>query len=345
MLITGTARIQDLADAINHSQVHRLVLKPGKPDDLLQMLRTTARTLLLERSHEHLLEELRNLNLDLEHRVQTRTEELRKLNLELEQRVQLRTEELRKLNLELEERVWTRTQQLQDALAKLQQANAALEEANKTLEKMATTDTLTELANRRAIDDTARAELRRRERTPAPLALVMIDADHFGQVNRDHSLTAGDQVLKWLSGILQASIRATDALGRVGGEEFMVVAPATDRAGAEKLAERLRANVESSSTEYVETTEPGGGEPETKVHTIRMTISLGVAVVDATTPIDFDQMRKIAVNAEKEAKETGRNRAVIRLVPPAAPATVTIHLADAPGPSAVSGGPGASATG
>ena len=235
-----------------------------------------SRTLILERSHEYLLEELRTLNQELEQRVQTRTQEL------------------------------------QGALAQLRQANAALEEANVALGKMATTDPLTGLANRRAIDDIARAELKRRERAPTPLALVMIDADHFGQVNRDHSLTAGDQVLVWLSGVLQSSIRTTDALGRVGGEEFMVVAPATDRAGAEILAERLRANVAAGFTEYAETC---GAKPA--VHTIRMTISLGVAVLDATTPVEFDELRKVAVNAEKEAKEAGRNRAVVRVVPPA----------------------------
>ena len=267
VLLTGTARIEDAVDAINHTQVHRLVLKPWRCADLIQTLRTICGGLLLERSHEQLLHDLR------------------------------------KLNLELEQRVHTRTLELEQALLQLQRTNHLLE-------KMAATDPLTGLANRRAIDAIAKNELRRRERTPAPFALVMIDADHFGQVNRDHTLTAGDQVLVWLAGIIQASIRASDSVGRVGGEEFLVVAPNTDAAGAEVLAERLRASVEASQTVYVEKTPTG----ELREHTIRMTISLGVAVVDATSPTAYEQLRAVAAEAEKDAKTTGRNKTAIRVL-------------------------------
>jgi diguanylate cyclase (GGDEF)-like protein len=166
---------------------------------------------------------------------------------------------------------------------------------------MAATDPLTSLPNRRAIDRIARTEMQRRSRMPAPVAVVMIDADHFGQVNKTYSQTAGDQVLVWLAGIFQSSIRASDSVGRVGGEEFLVVAPATDLPGAEVLAERLRSNVETAQTIY-------------NGRTIRMTISLGVAVADATTPAGYEQLRDIAADALREAKETGRNRAIIRVV-------------------------------
>lgn len=260
VLITGTARMQDAVDAINHSQIHRLVLKPWRAEDLLQMLRAIARWLLLERSHEHLLDELR------------------------------------KLNLELEQRVQTRTQELEHALGQLQQANLILE-------KMAATDPLTGLANRRAIDAIARKELQRRARLPVPIAVLMIDADHFGRVNKDYSQIAGDQVLVWLAGALQSSIRTTDSLGRVGGEEFLVLAPGTDLTGAEVLAERLRWGVESAGTVY-------------NGHPICMTISIGVAVADAGTPTSYEQLREVAANALLEAKRTGRNKAVIRLIPP-----------------------------
>lgn len=264
VLITGTARMQDAVDAINHSQVHRLVLKPWRSEDLLQTLRSISRSLLLERSHEHLLDELRKLNLELEHRVQTRTQEL------------------------------------EHALGQLQQANLILE-------KMAATDPLTGLANKRAIDAVARKEFQRRARMPVPVAVLWIDADHFGRVNKDFSQIAGDQVLVWLAGLLQSSIRTTDSLGRVGGEEFLVLAPGTDLAGAEILAERLRVGVQSAQTGY-------DGQP------IRMTISLGVAVAEAGTPAGYDQLRDIAARALKEAKSTGRNRAVIRVVPAPNPA-------------------------
>jgi diguanylate cyclase len=256
ILISGTARLEDAADAINQTQVHRLVLKPWRRDDLLQTLRAAARTLLLERSHEQLLDELR------------------------------------KLNLELEQRVAERTRELESALTQLQQKNHILE-------KMALTDPLTGLPNRRAIDLIARKELLRRTRTPAPIVLVLIDADHFGLVNKDYTQIAGDHVLIWLSGLLQNSIRVSDSIGRVGGEEFLVVAPDTDLSGAEVLGERLRVAVESGGTSYND-------------QSIRMTISLGVAVAAANTTASYDQLRECAATALKEAKDTGRNRAVLR---------------------------------
>ncbi|MFM8271066.1 MAG: diguanylate cyclase [Gemmata sp.] len=260
VLITGTASLQDAVDAINNSQVHRLVLKPWRSEDLLQTLRAISRGLLLERSHEHLLDELR------------------------------------KLNLELEQRVHTRTQELEHALGMLQQANLILE-------KMAATDPLTGLANKRAIDAAARKEMQRRARVPTPIAVFWIDADHFGRINKEYSQIAGDQVLVWLAGVLQASIRTTDSLGRVGGEEFLVLCPGTDPGGAEKLAERLRTAVEESATAY-------------HGHAIRMTISVGVAVTEADTPASYEQLRETAAQALREAKQTGRNRTVMRVIAP-----------------------------
>ena len=93
---------------------------------------------------------------------------------------------------------------------------------------MALTDSLTGLPNRRAIDLIARKELLRRARTPTPFALALIDADHFKQINTDYLYPGGDHVLAWLAGVLQNTVRTSDSLGRVGGEEFLVIAPNTD---------------------------------------------------------------------------------------------------------------------
>jgi len=262
ILITGTARLEDAADAINQTQVHRLVLKPWRAEDLLQTLRAAARALLLERSHEQLLDELR------------------------------------KLNLELERRVADRTRELESALAQLQNKNLILE-------KMALTDPLTGLPNRRAVDLIARKELLRRTRITTPMSLALIDADFFREVNKVYTHTGGDHVLIWLAGVLQNSIRASDSLGRVGGEEFLVVAPTTDSSGAAVLGERLRLGVEAGQTTF-----------NGKI--IRMTISLGLAVAEAGVPATFDQLRECAADALKEAKESGRNRAVIRAFTPPA---------------------------
>jgi diguanylate cyclase (GGDEF)-like protein len=261
ILITGTARLEDAVDAINQAQIHRMVLKPWRSEDLLQSLRAVSRGLMLERSHEELLDELR------------------------------------RLNLELEQRVIERTRELENALAQLQQKN-------QMLEKMALTDPLTSMPNRRAIDLIARKELLRRSRIPTPITLVMIDVDFFKQINTTYLYSGGDHVLIWLSGILQNSIRALDSLGRVGGEEFLVIAPSTDSTGAAVLAERLRENVAAASTVY-----NGQG--------IGVTISLGLAVADAAVPTTYDELRERAAAALKEAKDAGRNRAVIHeLTPP-----------------------------
>ena len=256
VLLTGTARIEDAVGAINHAQVHRLVLKPWRSEDLVQSLRTIGRGLLLERSHEQLLDELRILNSDLEQRVTERTREL------------------------------------EDALAQI-------EEKTRILEQMALTDTLTQVPNRRAVEHIARKELVRRVRVPSPIAVGMIDVDFFKQINTTHLLTGGDHVLSWLARVIGEAIRATDSFGRWGGEEFMVVAPDTDVEGAAVLAERLRAHVEASHTEY-------NGQ------TIELTVSIGFAVAEAGTPAVCDQMQEEAAGALKEAKETGRNRCVVR---------------------------------
>lgn len=256
VLLTAPSRLAEKVDAFNQSQVHRLVLKPWRPEDLLQTLRTTARNLLLERSHEQLLDELRQLNIELEKRVAARTEELH------------------------------------SALHQLQQKNLILE-------KMALTDPLTGLPNRRAIDLIARKELLRRSRTPAPIGFALIDADHFKMINEVHLLSGGDHALIWLASRLLNSIRGTDSIGRVGGEEFMLVAPGTDAEGASILAERIRSNVESSSTIYA-------GRP------IRMTVSIGFATVAADVPIGYEQLRETAATALKQAKDQGRNRVVLR---------------------------------
>lgn len=258
VLLTGTARVEDAVEAINNSRIHRLILKPWRADDLLQMLRQVARGLLLERSHEELLEELRRLNLELEQRVQERTREL------------------------------------QSALSQLQHKN-------QILEKMALTDPLTSLPNRRAIELIARKELLRRTRVSSPLGFGLIDADRFKQINSTYLLSGGDHVLSWLAQVLQSATRAADSIGRVGGEEFMVVAPNTDREGAEALAERLRATVEQGRTVY-------------RKQVIPVTVSVGFAVAGATTAVGYEQLREQAAVALAEAKAIGRNQCVVRLI-------------------------------
>jgi diguanylate cyclase (GGDEF)-like protein len=202
-------------------------------------------------------------------------------------------EELRKMNLELENRVQERTKQLEEAVHELEQKN-------KMLEKLALTDPLTGLPNRRAMDRLSERELRRRDRYPGALALGLIDVDHFKQINSRFLLPGGDKVLTDLARVLGASLRTVDFLGRIGGEEFLVIAPETNHEGAVVLAERIRCNVEKHEFHY-------------KEHTIPVTVSVGMAVINPETSSDYEQMKHIAAAALGEAKATGRNRCVVQM--------------------------------
>lgn len=257
LLMTGLARFEDAIAAINCSQVYRYLCKPWRSEELLQVLRTAARNFLLERSHERLLDELRQLNLQLEERVLQRTRELEEANYKLQQKT------------------WM-------------------------LEKLALTDSLTGLPNRRAMDRLVKSELRRRGRYPTPLALGIVDADHFKEINSRYLLTGGDLVLIGLGKTLQRSVRSVDTVGRIGGEEFMFIAPETDRDGAWKLGERIRTQVERSRYQY-------------NKEEIAVTVSVGIVVAQAGVVIDYDQLKFAAAEALKEAKATGRNRCILRV--------------------------------
>src|SRR6202011_4626830 len=129
-------------------------------------------------------------------------------------------EELRQLNLELEQRVAQRTKELEET-------NHELEQKNKMLEKLALTDPLTGLPNRRAMDRMTEREMRRRDRYPSALAVGLIDVDHFKQINANYLLPGGDRVLVELAKCLTSSLRTVDFVGRIGSEEFLVIAPET----------------------------------------------------------------------------------------------------------------------
>ena len=201
-------------------------------------------------------------------------------------------EETRRLNLELEQRVRERTRELEEA-------NRQLHQKNGLLEKLALTDPLTGLPNRRATDALVEAELLRRARYPSALALGVIDVDHFKEVNARYLLPGGDQVLAGLARTFTASLRAVDSVGRIGGEEFLVVAPETGAEGARVLAERIRAAVAGSCHYY-------------KQHEIRVTVSVGFAVAAADLQACYDQFKHVAAASLADAKTDGRNRSVVR---------------------------------
>jgi diguanylate cyclase (GGDEF)-like protein len=154
-------------------------------------------------------------------------------------------------------------------------------------------DSLTDLYNRRYFMQTGKQEIERATRYKEPLSLMMIDIDHFKNVNDTYGHIAGDKVLKQLSSILKESVRDADIAGRLGGEEFGIILPKSSLDKAKQVAERLRKNIEDNTFKFDEAN-------------ISITISIGIAAYKETN-INMDNLIHEADLALYEAKKRGRN--------------------------------------
>ncbi len=168
------------------------------------------------------------------------------------------------------------------------------------MQSLATTDPLTGLPNRRALDECLQAALAAAQRHSEAVSVALIDVDHFKRINDRHGHAGGDRVLVQLGHRLAADLRAGDRLGRWGGEEFLLVSGHTPLPAALELAERLRASVAGFAF--------GHGEP--------VTISIGVAQVRQGD--DAGSLLQRADAALYRAKDAGRNRVEPRLTGPMA---------------------------
>lgn len=174
---------------------------------------------------------------------------------------------------------------------RLEDKKAKLQEAMALLEKLATTDTLTGLKNRRTFEEFLDQEIDLAQRTWMPISLIIVDADHFKNINDTFGHPVGDRYLQQLAEILQANVRKGDLAARYGGEEFVLVLPSTNASGAMVIAEKLRAAVEAAVWQE---------RP--------LTASLGVATLSETVT-DKAQLLKLADQALYISKQNGRNRA------------------------------------
>lgn len=165
------------------------------------------------------------------------------------------------------------------------------------LHRDARTDALTSLANRRAMQERGRVELKLAKRTGVNVSVILCDLDRFKNINDRYGHEAGDAALVRVASVLKGALRESDALGRWGGEEFIAVLPATHAAGAREVAERMRAAIEGIVF-------PGIAE--------RTSMSLGVATSDQIDdPVDeWDLLMKEADRRLYRAKHDGRNRVV-----------------------------------
>ena len=160
---------------------------------------------------------------------------------------------------------------------------------------LAAYDALTGVVNRRALLQVLEREVAQAARTASPYALVLLDIDHFKAVNDTRGHLAGDQVLRHVSQVLRARLRGQDLLGRYGGEEFLVLLPGTDLAGALQVAEGLRQAVQDAPCPW------SGGS-------IAVTISLGVCAARPHAPGCAEALIDAADQALYAAKQAGRNR-------------------------------------
>jgi diguanylate cyclase (GGDEF)-like protein len=161
------------------------------------------------------------------------------------------------------------------------------------LEALIFEDTLTGLANRRYILTQLGSAVSAARRHGRPLSVAIVDVDHFKSVNDEHGHAAGDRVLVAVAAALADHLRAEDQLGRLGGEEFLVVLGDTDAAAAERVTEKLRCEVAATRVEH-------GGED------ISVTVSIGTATWDGEPP---ETLLRRADDALYAAKASGRDRA------------------------------------
>jgi diguanylate cyclase (GGDEF)-like protein len=165
------------------------------------------------------------------------------------------------------------------------------------LEALATIDFLTGVYNRRHFEALAGTEFARAHRYMRPLSVLMIDVDHFKDVNDRLGHAAGDIVLRDIAALCRANIRESDVLARVGGEEFAIMLPETTQSAAAQFAERLRAQIGRNGLSIF-------GEK------VRVTVSIGVAGCAPNTPGTQDLLRR-ADQALYDAKNAGRNKVAV----------------------------------
>ena len=179
--------------------------------------------------------------------------------------------------------------------------------AREQMRRLAMTDPLTQMLNRRALLDALRRDEDRMRRERRPLGVVMVDIDHFKHVNDRHGHAAGDVVLQLVGQSLESCVRGGDYVGRWGGEEFLVALPGADPIQCAEVAERCRSSIAAQKAQL------DGGE------IAQITASFGSASTEGS---DREELMSLIENADKAlywAKESGRNRVKI-YVPSADPA-------------------------
>ena len=167
-----------------------------------------------------------------------------------------------------------------------------------SVKNMAIYDTLTSLYNRRYLEERLGLEAQKSFRSGTPLALIMVDIDHFKKVNDTFGHTEGDKVLREISYLLKTSVRKKDVVARYGGEEFILILPEATREVSSIIAERIRRAIENTPFEV--------GNIRLKI-----TVSLGVSHFPDDRPSSKEDLVRMADVALYDAKREGRNRVCV----------------------------------
>jgi diguanylate cyclase (GGDEF)-like protein len=201
---------------------------------------------------------------------------------------------------DLESQVVERTRALNETLSQLEREVAERRQMEVELRRLATRDPLTDLLNRRSFFEQAGAEWSRAMRHDTGLTAMMVDIDHFKQINDSHGHAVGDAALQQFAALCRQNLRGHDLVGRLGGEEFGVLLPQSDSAAAALVAERLLRICRATAFDV------GGAQ-------VSFTISIGVA---ERRPVDttIDQLLVRADRALYAAKHAGRDQIVADLL-------------------------------
>ena len=168
---------------------------------------------------------------------------------------------------------------------------------NAELYRDSISDGLTGIYQRRYLDLRLKEEMHAAKRYQHALSIMMLDVDHFKQVNDRFGHATGDEVLKKVAAVIKQGTRVSDVVGRYGGEEFMVIVPYISQRDVEILAERIRRAIATGD-----------------VNGIKITISIGIAHFDGHPgKVEYDRLLELSDNALYEAKSSGRNKVVVRL--------------------------------
>ena len=173
-----------------------------------------------------------------------------------------------------------------------------LEASRQALQQQATSDPLTGLKNRRAFFDQANECMAMHKRYGSTYSIIMLDIDFFKDINDNHGHNVGDNILVAVATVLPQLTRGVDTVARIGGEEFAILLPDTNRLGTAVIAERVRASIENHNFD-------SGGT------NINLTVSIGVASQDAEHVDNVGDLMRIADKRLYLAKEMGRNRIAV----------------------------------